>query len=125
MNILRGFLAVLGQLFLKNIFSEVVKCLLYVDIGFGACFQEADAMLSGNLWQKEDQISWFTTANFITKVDFKGAMLQGFRRFLAQTIPKLVVANLNHSEHYFGTSKGRYNLNSQKENKTQPLTLMS
>lgn len=54
MNILGSLLVVLTQLFLKNIFCEVVKCLLYVDVGFGACFQEADAMLSGDLWQKEE-----------------------------------------------------------------------
>ena len=31
---------------------------------------------------------------------FKGALSWEFRRFLAQTILKLVVANLIHSEHY-------------------------
>lgn len=53
MDILRGFLAVLRQLFLKNIFSQTVKCLLYVDICFGTRFQETDAMFSGNLGRKK------------------------------------------------------------------------
>ena len=34
------------------------------------------------------------------QIFFKGALSREFRRFLAQTILKLVVANLIHSEHY-------------------------
>ena len=52
--------------------------------------------------------------------NFKGALSQGFCRCLTQTIPKLVLANLIHSKHYLWTFKGRYNLNSQRENKPWP-----
>ena len=47
-----------------------------------------------------------------------------FRRFLAQSILKLVIANLIHSEHYLSASKGRYNLNGQRETKPRPLILI-
>ena len=48
----------------------------------------------------------------------KGAPLRGFSRFLAQTILKLIIANLIHSEHYLS---GSYYLNSQRENKSLSL----
>ena len=51
----------------------------------------------------------------------KGALSRGFHRFLPQTILKLVVSNLIHSEHYLSTSQGRHNLISQRENKQRPL----
>ena len=38
--------------------------------------------------------------NRINKQEVKGALPRGFRRFLAQTILKLVVANVIHSKHF-------------------------
>ena len=42
----------------------------------------------------------FVTTLTITMKMVKGALSRGFRRFLAETILKLVVANLVHGEHY-------------------------
>ena len=48
---------------------------------------------------------------------FKGIRRRGSRGFLGQTILEISGSQLIHSEHFLWTSKERYNLNSQRENK--------
>ena len=58
---------------------------------------------------------WFALLLIIHKISSL------FFRVLVQTILKLVGDSLDHAQHYLGTSKGRYNLNSKRENKPRPI----
>ena len=55
------------------------------------------AILGGT---EPQDVSCSKVATFFNIWHVKGALLQGFCRFLTQTILKLVVPNLIHSEHY-------------------------
>ena len=56
----------------------------------------------------QDPILWAWLEMFLS---LKGALSQGFRRFLVLPVLKSVVGNFAHEKQYFWTSKGRYNLN--------------